>query len=139
MAGEKIKLEIITPEKVIFSREVSNVVVPGELGDFSALPGHAPFISLLRAGVVVVYDEVAISQKIFVSGGFAETTPNHCAILATQAVLVEQIDRVFLEKQLGQLQEDQKNETKPEQQVFLAKQLMVIQAQMDALEPSVYS
>lgn len=138
MAGETIKLEIITPERVIFSQEVTNVVVPGELGDFSALPGHAPFISLLRAGVVVVFNETTVFEKIFVSGGFAEITPSHCAILATQAVNVEQINRAQLEKQISRLQEDQKLETKPEQQVFYEKQLIVMQAQIDALEPNVY-
>ena len=139
MAGEKIKLEIITPEKVIFAQEVTNVVVPGELGDFSALPGHAPFISLLRAGVVVVYNEVTVSNKIFVSGGFAEITPSHCAILATQAVPVEQLNRTLLEKQISQLQEDQKIEIKPEQQVFYEKKIAVAQAQIEDLEPSIYS
>lgn len=51
---------------------------------------------------------------------------------------MEQINRAQLEKQISHLQEDQKLETKPEQQVFYEKQLIVMQAQIDALEPNVY-
>ena len=50
--ADKVAFELVSPEKLLFSAEVDMVVVPGSEGDFGVLPGHSPFISTVRAGVL---------------------------------------------------------------------------------------
>jgi len=83
MAGT-FKFELVSPERVLVSEDVEQVVVPGGDGDFAVLPGHAPVISTLRAGVL---DVAAPSgrKQMFVKGGFAEVEPDRLTILAEKA------------------------------------------------------
>ena len=77
-----LKLEIITPTAKIFEGDVDRVDLPGVEGDMGVLPGHALLISTVRPGVIDVYADKVVSERIFVSGGFAEVTPERCTVLA---------------------------------------------------------
>lgn len=80
-----LQLEIISPEKIVFSGEVALAVIPGEEGDFGVLPKHSPVVAQLRAGEVQVFadangDKLVASYKI--DGGFAQTDGVTCTILS---------------------------------------------------------
>ena len=75
-----MELKIITPESTLFAGTADQVQVPGTLGDFGVLPGHAPFISTIRPGVVTI-DAEGKQSKFGVIGGFAEVTPERCTLL----------------------------------------------------------
>src|SRR5437868_5365285 len=81
-----MQLDIITPEKILFSAEADMVVIPGTLGDFGVLPGHAPFISTIRPGIITIETEGAAPRKIAIIGGIAEVVPDHCTVLAETAI-----------------------------------------------------
>ena len=89
MANDKeygiLQVDVITPEKIFFSGKASMVVVPGMLGEFGVLPGHAPFISLLKPGVIVI-DSDEGQKKIAVAEGISEATADHCTVLADSAI-----------------------------------------------------
>jgi len=91
MAGT-FKFELVTPERMALSQDATQVVVPGLEGDFAVLAGHAPVISALRPGVVVVTLPDASRTRIFVKGGFAEVDPQHLTVLAERALDVEAMD-----------------------------------------------
>ena len=74
--------ELVSPEKLLISTEVEQVVVPGTEGDFAVLKDHAPFMSTLRPGVVVVTEASTEVQRLFVRGGFADVSPRGLTILA---------------------------------------------------------
>jgi len=97
--ADKLQFELVSPEKLLLSEPVGMVVVPGTEGNFGVLPGHALFISPVRPGVIDVYAEGMpdITERIFVSGGFAEVTPERCTVLADEAVPVSSLDRAALE------------------------------------------
>lgn len=80
-----ITLDLVTPERVIESRAVEMVVIPGKEGDFGVLAGHAPMISSLRPGVVRIYEGSVVIDRVLVTAGFAEVTQSRCTILATEA------------------------------------------------------
>jgi F-type H+-transporting ATPase subunit epsilon len=80
----KLNVELVTPEKLVFSKDVDMVVIPGSEGDFGVLPEHSPMISSIRPGVVEL-EEGSKTKKIFISGGFAEITEDRCTILATES------------------------------------------------------
>jgi F-type H+-transporting ATPase subunit epsilon len=77
-----LTLEIISPEKLLVSKPVDMVVIPGTEGDLGILPGHAKLITSLRGGLVDLYENNAITDRFFVSGGFAEVTEDRCSVLA---------------------------------------------------------
>lgn len=81
-----LHFELVTPEKLVRSTEVHQVVVPGAEGDFGVLEGHAPFMSTVRDGHILVF-ETATSQPetIPVVGGFAEVNEKGLTVLAEKA------------------------------------------------------
>ena len=99
-----VQFELVTPERLILSREVEMVVVPGSEGNFGVLPGHAPFISTIRPGTVDIYEGRVISERIFVVGGLAEVTPERCTVLADEAMPPESLDRAALDAELTEIE-----------------------------------
>ena len=91
--------DLVSPEKLLLSQQVGMVVVPGSEGNFGMLPGHALFISTVRPGIIDVYDDKTVTERIFVSGGFAEVTPERCTVLADEALPVSSLDRAAVEAQ----------------------------------------
>jgi F-type H+-transporting ATPase subunit epsilon len=82
-----LTFELVTPEKLLVSREVAMVTVPGGEGDYSVLPGHAPMITTVKAGMIDIYmdENGSPSERISVAAGFAEVTSTRCTILAEAA------------------------------------------------------
>jgi len=100
MAEYKVEFELVSPEKLLLSREVDMVVVPGAEGDMGVLPRHSPAITTVRPGTIVVYEDGSVTDRIFVAGGFAEVSDNRCTILAEEALPVEDIDKAAAEQAL---------------------------------------
>jgi F-type H+-transporting ATPase subunit epsilon len=90
MAG-KILLEVVTPEKLLLSRQVDQVIAPGTEGEFGVLPGHCHFLSMLKVGELRYKISDAWSY-MSVLWGFAEVTPTKVTILAEIAEKAEDID-----------------------------------------------
>ena len=101
--ADTVEFELVSPERLLLSRPVEMVVVPGAEGDFGVLPGHAPLISAVRPGVIEVYENDKVTDRIFVAGGFAEVTALRCTVLAEVAVPVGDIDRAEVEQELKDL------------------------------------
>jgi F-type H+-transporting ATPase subunit epsilon len=97
-----IDLEIVSPARLVLSRKVDMVVMPGYEGDLAAQANHAPMITLLRGGVISLYDGAIVTAKLFVAGGFAEITPERCTILADEAVPVEELSAETARKRLAE-------------------------------------
>ena len=104
MAG-KVQFELVTPSHIMMEGEVDMVVVPGAAGDFGVLPGHAPLLSTLRPGIVDVYENDTVSERVFVAGGFAEVAEDRFTVLAEEAVEASEIDREAAAQRLEQARE----------------------------------
>jgi F-type H+-transporting ATPase subunit epsilon len=87
----KVAFELVSPERVLASVAADMVVVPGVEGDFGVLAEHAPVLSLLRPGVIEVYDGNTVSERIFVEGGFAEVNPHGLIVLAEAATPLAEV------------------------------------------------
>src|SRR2546428_13472363 len=87
----KILLEIVTPDKLLLSKEVDEVICPGADGDFGVLPGHCQFLSALRVGELQY--RIGEERHYFsVMWGFADVTPTRVTVLAEVAEKAEEID-----------------------------------------------
>lgn len=87
----KLHVELVTPERLVFSNEADEVQIPGSEGDFGVLVNHAPMISLIRPGVVAI-DNAGQVKKLLISGGYAQVTGERCTILATESEDVSSLD-----------------------------------------------
>ncbi len=84
--------ELVSPEKLVFSGDVEAVVVPGTEGEFTVLKDHAPLISTMKPGIVVIDEAPACKLRLFVRGGFAEVAPSGLTILAEQVIALAELD-----------------------------------------------
>jgi len=97
--------ELVSPERLVFAGEVSQVDVPGEQGEFGVLAGHAPYIATLKPGVLTIYANGG-PQRIVVRGGLAEMGPTGLTVLAEQAVPAAEIDRDMIAQAIKDTEED---------------------------------
>jgi F-type H+-transporting ATPase subunit epsilon len=104
--ADRVKFELVSPERLLVDEPVEMVVVPGEEGDFGVLPGHAPVIATVRPGVIDIYEGSAVKTRIFVGGGFAEVSGDRCTVLAESAVPVSDIDRAATQKDIQDISSD---------------------------------
>ena len=125
MAEEQVEFELVTPERLLVSRGVDMVVVPGEDGDFGVLPQHTPMISNVRPGVLGLYEGSTLTERIFVAGGFAEVTATRCTVLADQAMAVEDLDRGAAEQKLKDTREDLEDAPDDAARVEAKKQIAI--------------
>ena len=133
MSDDKVSFELATPEALLVSAAVDMVVVPGAEGDFGVLPGHAPFISTVRAGVIDVYDGDKIDQRIFVADGFAEVNERRCTVLSSEAYPVDALDRGEVEPRLKAAQDELADADNDDERVKAEAEIAVCEAMLVAI------
>lgn len=87
----RIRLEIVTPERLLISEEVDEVTIPGSEGYLGILPGHLPLLTMLGVGVLT-YRQQAEKHHFAVSGGFAEVLGDRVIVLAETVERPQEID-----------------------------------------------
>ena len=92
MLPKELELQVVTPERHILAHTVDAVEVPGKEGYLGVLPGHAPLITELGAGILA-YRKDGVSKFLTVMGGYAEVLPDRVIVLAEVSEKVEEIDR----------------------------------------------
>jgi F-type H+-transporting ATPase subunit epsilon len=86
-----LKVDIVTAERVVYSADVDIVIAPGVEGQLGILPHHAPLMTILQAGELVVR-KGGQEESLAISGGFLEVRPDRVIILADSAERAEEID-----------------------------------------------
>ncbi|MEO7659779.1 MAG: F0F1 ATP synthase subunit epsilon [Pyrinomonadaceae bacterium] len=86
-----MKLEIVTPEKLVLDADVDSVTVPTASGEIGIFPSHAPLVSALKPGILS-YNIKGLGQKLAITGGFVEVNADKVAVLADTAETAEEID-----------------------------------------------
>jgi len=104
--AELLKFELVSPERLLRSGDVQEVIVPGSEGDFTVLPRHAPVLSTLKPGVITFKDEEGTEFKVFVRGGFAEVASEGLIILAETAIPMEELDAERLAQEIKNAEDD---------------------------------
>jgi F-type H+-transporting ATPase subunit epsilon len=87
----KVLLEVVTPERIVVTDEVDEVVLPGIEGEFGVLPGHIPFLTALKVGELV-YKKGSGAEHLAVSWGYVEVTADSVKVLAETAEKATEID-----------------------------------------------
>jgi len=98
--------ELVSPDKVLFNGPAQSVLVPGNEGDFLVLSDHAPVMTAMRPGVVGIDDAEGKHRRVFVRGGFADTSQKGLILLAETAIPFEDFNADRLEQEIKNAEED---------------------------------
>ena len=96
MAENKLKLSIVTPERLVLNEEVDQVNAPGVEGDLGILYDHAPLLTTMRAGrfsYELLGEKGRETINMIVSGGYLEVTDNRVIVLAETVEFLDEIDK----------------------------------------------
>ena len=108
------QLEIVTPEKTLYSGTVEHVRAPGIDGGFGVLSGHHPMVSALGIGQLRIRQEGGDERMAAVNGGFAEVISDQLTVLAETAELADSIDRTRAEEARDRARDRLKTRRDPE-------------------------
>ena len=106
---ENFNFEIISPEKIIFTGDVSMVTFPSYEGDMSILKNHISIITFLRPGIVKIYKEKNDSEEFFVQDGTVEHFNNSLILLSASATNTKDLSKDFLNNLIKDVEEKLKN------------------------------
>lgn len=100
--------DFVGPERTLYSGDVNAVQLPGIEGEMTVMAGHAPVITSLRVGVIVVTESQGAGKRIYVRGGFADIGPQGVTVLAERAAPIEELNAESLDRDIEavQLQHD---------------------------------
>lgn len=106
--ADTIKLQVLTPTKLMVDEEVDEVVAPGELGEFGVLEGHIPLITTLAPGVVK-YKMGGFEKSIIITGGIAEVRDDKVNILTDNVLTADEVDTEASRKEAEAILEELKD------------------------------
>lgn len=95
--ADGVKIEIVSPERLVVSQQALSVTVPGAEGYFTVMGEHAPLMSVLKPGFITVTDTGNVAHLFYVRGGFADVAPAGLTILAEDARPVAEFNRTEIE------------------------------------------
>ncbi|KQY26059.1 F0F1 ATP synthase subunit epsilon [Rhizobium sp. Root482] len=92
--------ELVSPERLLLSERVTEVVIPATEGEMTVMANHAPTMTTIKPGVVTVKSADGKVSRYVVFGGFADILPTGCTLLAESAVPVSDLTLATLEKRI---------------------------------------
>ncbi len=96
--------DFVGPERTLYSGEVNAVQLPGIEGEMTVMAGHAPVVTSLRVGVIVVTESAGAGKRIYVRGGFADIGPQGVTVLAERAAPIEELNAASLDRDIEAIQ-----------------------------------
>ena len=103
---DPFKFELVSPERLLVSDDVEQVLVPGAEGDMTVLAYHAPVLTTLRPGLLDIGFPGGEHRRYFIRGGFAEIGPAGLTVLAETAVDLVELDADQLAQAVTEAEED---------------------------------
>ncbi|MFM2279307.1 MAG: hypothetical protein RLZZ444_1538 [Pseudomonadota bacterium] len=104
--ADSFNFELVSPERLLVSAKVTEVVLPATEGEMGVMANHSPFMTTIRPGVLTVKDAAGQASKYVVFGGFADVLPSGCTILAESAYAMADFTKAVLEKRVALAESD---------------------------------
>jgi len=124
--ADTIKLELVTPERMILSEDVEEVIAPGVEGDLGVLPEHAPLLTALRVGELAYRNGKQMDYIAIVGGGFLEVSDNKVIVLADDAELGQEINLDEAIERKLKAEQDLEKERKADESTFNNAQVQLM-------------
>lgn len=123
--ADAFNFELVSPERLLVSEKVTEVVIPATLGEMTVLANHAPTMTTIKPGIVSVKLASGQVNKYVVFGGFADILPTGCTLLAESAVPLNEVTRETLQRRIevtqAEIDKAQSDEHKTKLELFLAE------------------
>ena len=103
--ADTFQFELVSPERRLASGQAKAVRLPGADGDLMAMPDHAPLVTTLRPGMLIVETENG-EEEYAVTGGFAQITADSAKVLADEALPKSEVTAEFLNAKIAKARED---------------------------------
>ncbi|QRM53420.1 F0F1 ATP synthase subunit epsilon [Sinorhizobium sp. BG8] len=98
--ADSFNLELVSPERLLLSASVSEVVIPATEGEMTVMANHAPTMTTIKPGVITVRFADGTTDRFVIFGGFADILPTGCTVLAESAVHVDEVNREDIAKRI---------------------------------------
>ena len=118
-----LQLEIVTPEKKVFSDEVDSIIIPGLEGEFNVLTSHTPLVTIIKPGEVT-YTKANETERLAIGEGFIETSENNVCVVVDVALGESEIDENAVEEALKRA-ENALADTSEDDENFAALQAVI--------------
>ncbi|MCG6885429.1 MAG: F0F1 ATP synthase subunit epsilon [Silicimonas sp.] len=106
--ADTMQFELVSPERKLASGQAVSVLIPGADGDLTAMPDHAPVVTTLRPGILVVEMDGG-KQEFAVTGGFAQVTAEGATVLADEAMPKAEVSSDVIQERISAAQEARDN------------------------------
>ena len=100
MSDDNTNFQLVTPLRLLSSQKVILAVLPGQEGNLGVMAKHTPLLTLLKRGVVELFDENKIVDRLIVDGGVAEVTDNGITVLSERAEFLKASNKEAVEEKL---------------------------------------
>ena len=124
-------LKLISPEEEHFDGIVDMVVLPGEEGDFAAMPEHSPIITYLRPGKIDIFEKDSITVSYFVGSGFVKVDQGSCLVMVDYIKNIDQLKKKNIELELAETLENADKEGNKILKDKLNEKVSTLRAQLD--------
>jgi len=104
--ADHFTFDLVSPEKTLFSEPVSSAVIPGSTGYMTVYANHAPAISTLSPGIIIVETQDGSKKDVFVKGGFVDITQTSVTLLAEDAKSSDELSGDELDTVIAQLEKE---------------------------------
>ncbi len=111
--------ELVSPERLLLSERVSEVVIPATEGEMTVMANHAPTMTTIKPGIVSVKAADGKTTRYVVFGGFADILPTGCTLLAESAVPVGELSRDVIAKRIEIARAELENTSADEQKTSI--------------------
>lgn len=100
-----LQCNVVSAKETIYSGDINMLVAAGIEGEIGILPGHIPFITLLKPGTLQITEPNGEIETVYVSGGILEVQPNIVTVLADTAIRAKDLDEAKIKEARRQAQE----------------------------------
>lgn len=129
----KLHFTLVSPERQVMAEDVDQVDLPGAEGMLGVLADHAPFMTALAPGVVLIRNG-AETTRVFVRGGFADVTPEGLTILAEEAVPVKELNAAKIGERIKNAEQDLADkDVSPETRILAEREIQELKDLQAAL------
>lgn len=105
-----LQCNVVSAKETIYSGDINMLVAAGIEGEIGILPGHIPFITLLKPGTLQITEQNGEIETVYVSGGVLEVQPNIVTVLADTAIRAKDLDEAKIKEARRQAQEKLQNQ-----------------------------
>lgn len=137
--ADTFQLEVATPERLFVDEQVTEAQLPGKEGYLGVLPGHAPLLSALGAGVLTYSGGSgggSGAETLVIDGGFVEIFDNHVRVLADNAEYARDIQPDAARRELDEANEQLKKAQDADASAAALRAMQRAQARLDATQKS---